>query len=116
MQINLTKTSYLFLLLFLFSLQAVSLPCTLRKKNSDNSCHGGSNNCYLWALQLDVMTKRNDDCSHCLSPMARHDKDDIECLLLNEHNPCETSASDEPKGTTSGTTESNNGEPCDKEQ
>lgn len=94
-------------------LQAVSLPCTLRKKNTDNSCHGGSNNCYLWAL--DVMTKRNDDCSNCLSPNVRHEKDDIECLLLNEHNSCETSASDHLKGTTSDI-ESNDGEPCDKEQ
>lgn len=102
----------MFVLIFVFSLQAISLPCTLRKKNSAN-CHGGSNNCYLWALQLDVMTKRNDDCSNCLSPMARHGKDDIECLLLNE---CETSASDEMKGTALGATESNGGEPCDKEQ
>lgn len=62
------------------------------------------------------MAKRNDDCSNCLSPIVRHEKDDIECLLLNEHNPCEeTSASDQLKGTTSGIL-SNNGEPCDKEQ
>lgn len=100
-----------------FSLQAVSLPCTLRKKNSDNSCHGGSNNCYLWAIHLDVMSKRNENCSNCLSPNARHEKEDIECLLLNEHNPCETSASDQLKGTTSVTiNESTDDEPCDKEQ
>lgn len=88
------------------------MPCTLRKKNSDSSCHGGSNNCYLWAL--DVMAKRNDDCSN--SPVVRHKKDDdIEQLLLNEQEPCETSASDQLNVMHSDA-ESINGEPCDKEQ
>lgn len=59
---------------------------------------------------MDVMAKRNDDCSNCLSPIVRHEKDDIECLLLNEYNPCETSASVQLKATTSGA-ESNDGEP-----
>lgn len=90
------------------------MPCTLRKKNSDSSCHGGSNNCYLWAL--DVMAKRNDDGSNCVSPIVRHGKDDIEHLLLNEHEPpCETSASAHLEEIISDT-ESNDGEPCDKEQ
>lgn len=69
-------------------LQAVSLPCTLRKKKSDISCHG-SNNCYLWAAE--IAAKRNSESStasivnKCWSTSTKHDQDDIESLLLNEH-------------------------------
>lgn len=66
------------------------MPCTLRKKNSDSSCHG-SNNCYVWALEIQqIAAKRNGESStagaivnKCLSS-SKHDKDDIESLLLNE--------------------------------
>lgn len=78
------------------------MPCTLRKKNSDNSCHG-SNNCYVWAaLEIQQIAKRNEECStasaivnKCLSTSSKHDAEDIESLLLNEHTQDETSASDE---------------------
>ncbi|XP_055310471.1 E3 ubiquitin-protein ligase goliath isoform X2 [Sitodiplosis mosellana] len=83
--------------------RAVSLPCTLRKKNSDSSCHG-SNNCYVWALEIQQFAaKRNGETStagaivnKCLSSSTKHDNDDIESLLLNEHtNQGESSASNQ---------------------
>lgn len=97
--------SKLFLTHFCFPLysiqQAVSLPCTLRK-DSDSSCHG-SNNCYAWALEIQqIAAKRNGESSagaivsKCLSSSTKHDNDDNEALLLNEHtNQAESSASNQ---------------------
>lgn len=78
------------------------MPCTLRKKNSDSSCHG-SNNCYVWALEIQQFAaKRNGESSagaivnKCLSSSTKHDNDDNEALLLNEHmNQSESSASNQ---------------------
>lgn len=78
------------------------MPCTLRKKNSDSSCHG-SNNCYVWALEIQqIAAKRNGESSagaivnKCLSSSTKHDNDDNEALLLNEHtDQAECSASNQ---------------------
>lgn len=74
-----------------FAQASISLPCTLRKcKNSETSCHG-SNNCYVWALDIQQLSKRNDETStastivnKCRAVTKRRDND-IEFLLLNEH-------------------------------
>lgn len=96
-------------------------------KNTENSCHG-SNNCYVWALELQQYGKRADDSStasniinKCLSTTTtKHDNDDIECLLLNEHmNQGESSASDqnfEQFDETDEPNESVTNNQCDKKQ
>lgn len=79
------------------------MPCTLRKKNSDSSCHG-SNNCYVWALEIQqIAAKRNGESStagaivnKCLSSSTKRGDEDIESLILNEHtNQGECSASNQ---------------------
>lgn len=98
---------------FSFLQQAVSLPCTLRKKNSDSSCHG-SNNCYVWAaLEIQQIAKRNEESStasaivnKCLSTSSKHDADDIESLLLNEHTSASDEMSEHPDETTTINTSS----------
>lgn len=60
----------------------------------------------MWALEIQQIAKRYDDSSaagaivnKCLSTTTKHNKDDSECLLLNEHtNHGESSASDQTPG------------------
>ena len=43
-----------------FQLRAsISLPCTLKKCKSSNDCRG-SNNCYVWALDFQQLTKKTE--------------------------------------------------------
>ncbi|XP_031620664.1 protein goliath [Contarinia nasturtii] len=104
--------------------RAVSLPCTLRKI-SDNSCSG--TNFYLRALEIQQIAanKRNGESNNtagafvnkCLSASTKHDKDDIESLLLNEHTNQvqENSASNKPD-TAIEIIGDENDEQCDKKE
>lgn len=91
-------------------------------KSSENSCHG-SNNCYVWALDVQQCGKRNDETragaikTKCLSTTTKHDKDDIECLLLNEHtNQCESNASEQTSDQFDETDESHHNNQRDMDQ
>lgn len=39
--------------------ESISLPCTLRKCKGSDSCRG-SNNCYVWAMDFEQLSKRMD--------------------------------------------------------
>lgn len=77
----------------------------------------------MWALELQQAAKRSDECNattngvnKCLSTTPNNDNDDIEFLLLNEHNQDETSASDQsPKqlDEIDSSNDPNNTDPCD---
>lgn len=79
---------------FSFIQASISLPCSARNTNEnlESRCRG-SNNCYVWALDIEKTIKRFEDSTlgsviankRRATASSKHDKSDVEFLLLNEH-------------------------------
>lgn len=69
---------------FLQIRESISLPCTLRKCKGSDSCRG-SNNCYVWAMDFEQLSKRMDKlekgCPKSKTLCADAKDSDNECLL-----------------------------------
>lgn len=69
-------------------------------ENLENRCRG-SNNCYVWALDMEKTIKRFEDSTlgsviankRRATASSKHDKSDVEFLLLNEYTQNEASVS-----------------------
>lgn len=66
--------------------ETISLPCTLRKCKGSDSCRG-SNNCYVWAMDFEQLSKRMDKlekgCPKSKTLCTDAKGSDNECLLAD---------------------------------